>query len=235
MTAACERPRAIAYVRLAEAKPDLSEQRDIIEAWAERENVAIASWRSDVGIEGSTPIAERPGLVAAYRDIRAHGAKVLVAAQADRFGFQELVCWLIERAALEEGAVLRTADGSRIPTRGTPSAEEPGQAHTRGAIDLARAYERVMFQRRVRAALAEKRARGERVGNVPYGYRLASDGVHIEPDAREQSVIANVHRLSREGLSQRAIVASLAEHGVVGRTGAPLRQTQVAKILRSTG
>jgi DNA invertase Pin-like site-specific DNA recombinase len=96
-----------------------------------------------------------------------------------------------------------------------------------------RAYERVSVRSRIRASLAEKKARGERVGTVPFGYRLSSDGVHIEPDEAEQAVVSTVRRLSAEGLSQRAIATQLAARSVAGRTGAPLRQTQVAKILRS--
>src|SRR5262249_4892885 len=134
---------------------------------------------------------------------------------------------------LTQGATIQTADGSRAPVRPRVDAREENTAWTRGAIALARAHHQVTVRARIRASLAEKRARGERVGTVPYGYRLATDGVHSEPDEAEQSVVATVRRLAAEGLSQRAIVARLAACGVAGRTGAPLRQTQVASILRS--
>lgn len=234
---------AVAYIRTTEPSRERAEesaqtegaQRRAIEAWATREKVEIRAWEVDAGVDGATPIAERPALMAAYQAIRDHGAGRLVAANAERFGQEELVCWLIERAALVEGATICTADGSRLRPRGL--SEDAGEVvgYSRGAIDLARAYQRVTLGARVRAALAEKKARGERVGNVPYGYRLASDGVHTEPDEREQEVIARVRELSRGGLSQRAIVTELATRGVVGRTGAPLRQTQIATILRRTG
>ena len=115
---------------------------------------------------------------------------------------------------------------------GADSARDP-VAYARGAVDLARAYQRVVNRARTRAALAEKRARGERIGGVPYGYRLAADGVHLEVDEREQAVLDRVMGLAREGLSQRAIVARLAAGGALGRTGAPLGQTQIARILRN--
>ncbi len=223
--------RAVAYLRQSD-HTDTGGQRLAIEAWAERECVEVRSWQLDV-VGGDTPIAERPGLLAAYAAIREHRAGILVAANADRFGHDELVCWLIERAALTEGATLHTADGSRTRARTHVDAPDENVGYSRGAIDLARAYDRVVLRSRVRAALAEKRARGERVGTVPYGYRVAADGVHVEIDETEQAVVATVRRLSSEGLSQRAIVAYLAERGVVGRTGAPLRQTQVCNILRA--
>lgn len=222
---------AVAYMRASEAAGARSQQ-SAIEAWATREQVEVSSWHVDVGIDGGTPIAERPALMAAFAAVRVLGAGRLVAANATTFGHEELVCWLIERAALVEGARLFTADGSRTKVRTTDGASHDA-AYSRGAVELARAYRRVTTGARVRAVLAEKKARGERVGNLPYGFRLAGDRVHTEPDPHEQDVISTVRRLSAEGLSQRAIVSRLAASEIVGRTGAPLRQTQIAKILRS--
>lgn len=102
---------------------------------------------------------------------------------------------------------------------------------SREALGLARAYQRAIIRSRTRAALNAKRSRGERIGTVPYGYRIAADGVHLEPDAIEQAIIANVVELARQGLSQRAIVGHLARQNIVGRTGAALKQTQVARLL----
>jgi len=114
-----------------------------------------------------------------------------------------------------------------------PPANTPVAAWTREALDLGRAYERAIIRSRTRASLAAKRARGERVGTLPYGYRLAADGLHLLADEAEQAVIESVRRLAREGLSQRASVVELANRGVVGRKGAPLQQTQVARLLRA--
>ena len=244
--------RAVAYIRTdsvdgANASTEQARaQKLVIEHWAERERVEITSWKTDAGIAGATPIAERPGLVAAYRALAPERARLLVAANAVCFSHDELVSWLIERAALAMGASLHIADGSALPGRAntasgitpvpSPVAPVPAQANvgfTRAAIDLARAHERVVLRERVRATFAAKRARGERIGTVPYGYRLAHDGIHLEVHEAEQDVIDTVRRLSNDGLSQRGIVAALEARGVKGRTGACLRQTQVAKILRS--
>ncbi len=220
MSEAAVARRAVAYMRLTESATELREggtpgRRDRV--------VAL-----DLGIDGTTPIAERPGLVAAYRAIREHRAGMLVAANAERFAHDELGSWLIERAALTEGATLHTADGSRGATRVDAVRESEGW--TGGAVDLARAYGRVVARSRIRASLAVKKKRGERVGTVPYGYRLSTDRCHVEPDAGEMEIVSTVRRLSGEGLSQRAIAAHLGARGVTGRTGSPLGQTQIANI-----
>lgn len=229
--------RAVAYIRVSDdaalsaddtgnVAHSAAAQRDAIEAWASRRRVVVASWQVDRGVGGAVPIAERPGLVAAYAAVREHGAGVLVAASAERFAHDSLVAWLIERAALTEGAAIHTADGTvRSP------AEEADASWTRGALDLAGAYVRVLNRARTRAALAAKKERGERVGAVPYGFTLAPDGLHLEACGAEQEVIDTVRALSATGLSQRAIVTNLAARGVVGRTGSPLQQTQVARML----
>ena len=111
-------------------------------------------------------------------------------------------------------------------------AEVP-QSYSREALDLARAYQRVVIRQRTRAALNAKRARGERIGNMPYGWKLAADGLHLLADEAEQAIIETIRALARDGLSQRAIVVDLARRGVMGRKGTPLQQTQVARLLRS--
>jgi DNA invertase Pin-like site-specific DNA recombinase len=220
--------RAVAYIRVSDDDQAnaVGDQREAIEAWASRRRVQVASWQVDRGVGGAVPIAERPGLVAAYAAVREHRAGVLVATSAERFAHDSLVAWLIERAALTEGAAIHTVDGT-VRARD----DEAEGSWTRGALDLAGAYVRVLNRARTREALAAKKSRGERVGAVPYGFRLAEDGLHLEACAPEQDVIDTVRALSAEGLSQRAIVASLAARGVVGRTGAPLQQTQVARML----
>lgn len=81
----------------------------------------------------------------------------------------------------------------------------------------------------------QKSARGERVGQVPYGYQLAADGVRVEPNAAEQAVLAAVRELRTAGLSQRAIARELTARGFVSRAGEPFGQTQVARMLARTG
>ena len=37
--------------------------------------------------------------------------------------------------------------------------------------------------------MSHKRTNGERMGNIQFGYRLCSDGKHVEPDRAEQAVL----------------------------------------------
>jgi hypothetical protein len=52
---------------------------------------------------------------------------------------------------------------------------------------------------------APQTSQGERVGNIHYGYRLAEDGKHVEPDAVEQEVLATIRALRCRRRSLREI------------------------------
>jgi len=82
-----------------------------------------------------------------------------------------------------------------------------------------------------RAALAAKKARGERAGAVPYGYSATPEGRLVRNEA-ERSIIAVVHELRGKRTTLRAIVTELARMGIVSRTGRAIELTQVARILK---
>lgn len=68
-------------------------------------------------------------------------------------------------------------------------------------------WEREVIGERTSAALAHKASRGERVGQIPFGSRLAADGIHLVQDMGEQRVIDRILELRSEGISLRRIVA----------------------------
>jgi hypothetical protein len=78
--------------------------------------------------------------------------------------------------------------------------------------------------------LAVKRGRGERIGQIPYGYVLAADGVHLEENAAEQAVIVQIRALRAAGLSLRAVTVECERQGMVSRAGRPFSLTQIARL-----
>jgi DNA invertase Pin-like site-specific DNA recombinase len=92
-------------------------------------------------------------------------------------------------------------------------------------------WERETIGERTAAAMGHMRAKGERVGAVPYGYRLGADGRRLEPVAAEQAVIAQAHELRTAGLSLRQVCGQLAARGHLSRTGRPFAPVQVSRML----
>lgn len=218
---------AVAYLRVStdEQKLGPEAQKAAIETWARREGVSVTSWHVDSGVSGGSDISARPALVAALGELRAARAGVLVIAKRDRLARDVAVAATIERAAKACGAKVLSADG-------TANGDSPADAFMRTMLDGAAAYERALIRARTKAALAAKRARGERAGAVPFGFSADDDG-RLMPHEGEQAIIALVRQYRAAGLPLRVIVAELARAGLASRAGRPLQLTQVARIAKA--
>ena len=91
-------------------------------------------------------------------------------------------------------------------------------------------WEHEAISERTAAALAAKRARGERFsGEPPIGYRYEGDRVVV--NAAEMHMVAALRRYRSWGLSLRWIANRLYEDGYRNRRGGRIHFTQVARIL----
>lgn len=217
---------AVAYLRASTDEQRLSPeaQRISVQAWASREGVRVAAWYADQGVCSVAQITERPALRAALAALGWHHAGVLVVAKRDRVARDVVLAAQVERAAAGAGARLVSAAGEG-------NGDSPADAFLRVVIDGAAQYERGLIRARTCAALAAKRARGECIGAVPYGFALGRDGKRLVLLGREQATIVRAHRLCASGLSLRAIAAQLAAEGHVSRTGRAFFASQVARML----
>lgn len=217
---------AIAYVRASKREQRLSPaaQRAAIESWAAQERVRVVAWCIDHGVRSIAPLERRPALCAALSAVRQHKSAVLVVARRDRIARDVVLAGNIERAVATAGARLVSASGEG-------NGDSPADAFIRTVIDGAAQYEHGLIRARTTAALAAKRARGERIGSVPFGFALHADGVRLVADRREQSTIVRARRLRGHGLSLRAIAARLAAEGRVSRSGRRFIAEQVTRML----
>lgn len=96
-------------------------------------------------------------------------------------------------------------------------------------IDAFAEYERALIRGRTRAALAAKKARGERVGQVPIGSRAEGDRLVV--DEREAEAVALVRELRAAGWTIRAIADELTARGVPCR-GERWHPTTVQRLVK---
>ena len=216
--------RAVGYLRVSTDRQELGPeaQRASIEQWAQASGVAVVAWHSDT-VSGASELSDRPGLAAALAALRAHGAGVLVVARRDRLARDVAVAAAITRATEQCGARVVSADGSA-------NGEGAADSFLRTILDAAAAYERELIRQRTKAALRAKRERGERAGELPFGYADAGDG-RLIPQESEQRTLHLVNDLRAQGLTLRAIVAELEAQGIRSRSGKPLGLTQVSRIV----
>jgi site-specific DNA recombinase len=134
------------------------------------------------------------------------------------------LCTLLERFERRSVALISVAESL-----------DTGSAAGRLVLNIMTAvsqWEREAIGERTRDALGHKRSKGERVGNIPFGSRLASDGEHLEPDPTEQAALAEIRHLRTEGAAMRKIAATLNERDYRTRRGTPWRLESVARVLK---
>jgi DNA invertase Pin-like site-specific DNA recombinase len=216
---------AVAYVRVSTDDQALGPeaQREALSRWAAAQGVRIAATFDDLGVSGGAELHKRPGLVAALEALPEHNAGLLVVAKRDRLARDVVLAAMVERLAERAGARIVAADG-------TGNAEGPEGMLLRGLVDLFAQYERALIRSRTAAALAVKRARGERVGEVPIGFAAPLEGTKLAEHVAEQTAIGRIRELRASGASIRAIAATLNAEGVRAR-GARWHPTTVARVL----
>lgn len=92
--------------------------------------------------------------------------------------------------------------------------------------------ERKQIGERTRAALQLKKSRSERVGQIPFGFRLTADGYKLEKDEGEQFIIRHIHEYHFQGLSFNAIAKKLNADGIKTKDNKCWCHPQVSRILR---
>ncbi len=202
--------RAIAYIRVsttrqAEEGVSMDAQTARIRAWCDANGYTLADTFTDAGISGKRA-DNRPGLRRAL-DAACKRRAALVVYSLSRLARST-------RDAIEIAERLDKAGADLVSlTERLDTTSAAGKMLFRMLAVLAE-FERDLVSERTTAALAHKRRNGERTGGIPYGFRLASDGVQLVPIEAEQAVLAEIRTMRAEGQTYRAIAAELALRGV---------------------
>jgi len=72
-----------------------------------------------------------------------------------------------------------------------------------------------------RKALGEKKARGERMGKIPYGFQVDDDGIHVVPCDTEQAILRKIAGVKNVGCSLQRIANTLNNQSMFNRQGNP--------------
>ena len=205
---------AVAYLRVSTAEQatdgvSLDAQKERAAAWCKANGYALAAVYSDI-LSGARA-ENRPGLRAAL--------------EAACKGRAALVVYSLSRLARSVRDTLTIAE--RLDKAGADLVSLSEKIDTSSAagkmlfrmLAVWAEFERDVIAERTRAALTYKRHQAERVGKVPFGYDLAADGIHLEPNAQEQNILALIRDLRADGLTLREIAAELTRRGVATKEG----------------
>ena len=184
----------------------------------------LAGIYRDEGVSGKTGLDKRPALLDA---IAALGkGDVLIVAKRDRLGRDPLVIAMIESAVKRKGARIVSAAGE-----GTDS-DAPSDVLMRRMVDAFAEYERLIIGARTKSALQAKKARGERVGHIPFGFQLSADGVHLEESPEEQATLRKIEVLRQSGASLRKIAEHLNRQGIFKRGNEPWNHVNLHAVCK---
>ena len=220
--------KTIGYVRVSTDKQ--AERGISIEAQAEKIRAMALVQSADLGeiiVESgeSARSLNRPGMGRLLTLVDAGKVRAVIVAKLDRLtrSVKDL-CELLERFERRGVALVSVAESL-----------DTGSAAGRLVLNIMAAvsqWEREAIGERTRDALRHKRSQGERVGNIAYGYRLAQDGEHVEPEPAEQAALAEIRRLRHGGATLRGIASALNHRAMRTRRGTPWRLESVARVLK---
>ena len=185
-------------------------QRGEINKYCKREGLSVDAWFHDDGISGGATLDKRPAL----GDLLTHLKRgdVLVVAKRDRLARDSFFSAWIDKEAKVRHFTIVSADGNG-------NEDNPDAKLMRQIVAAFSEYELELIRWRTRKALQAKRKRGERVGTIPYGFRLAKDGKTLKPDPKQQQVINKtiVPMYKRKPVIRR-IVQYLNDNGILAPT-----------------
>ena len=228
-TPVSSKTRAVAYLRVSTDKQadtgvSLDAQRAKVAAYAALYELDLVAVEVDAGASAKS-LDGRPALTRALAMLDAGTADALIVVKLDRLtrSVADLGGLVADYFGPKGAALLSVSE--QIDTR-----TSAGRLVLNVLASVAQ-WEREAIGERTATAMQHKRANGERVGSVPYGFALAADGVHLVAVEGEQAAIVRARALVEGGLSLRKVAAQLAAEGHAARNGAPFTAVQVSRMV----
>lgn len=219
--------KAVTYTRVSTEDQknegvSLEAQAAKLAAWCNLNDAEIIGSYTDAGLSGTRD--DRPGLTAAIAHACKEGAVVVVYSLSRLSRSTTLTIKLADELA-KHGADLVSLS-EKIDT--TTAA---GRMVFRLLSSLAE-FERDQIAERTTLALAHKKAKGERVGSIPFGFDLAADGINLVPNAGQQRAILLIRELKAAGVSMRSIADELnRRHISTAKGNGAWKHSTVQRIL----
>lgn len=219
--------KMIAYVRVstdkqAEEGVSLDAQVYQIKQYASLYDIEITDIIRDDGYSAKS--LERPGLIRVFNLLNTGSAEGVIITKLDRltrsvFDLGYLLKNYMEKyrfCSVYDKFDTDTASGRMILSILTTVSQ----------------WEREVISERTKSALLHKKTNGERIGNIPYGKKLSSDGIHLEVNEEESKIISDIKDMRRRGLSYTKIRNVLTYSCRINRQGKPFSIPSIHRIYK---
>jgi len=220
--------RAIGYIRVSTDKQadrgvSLEAQSEKVRAMAVAQGAELAEVIVDAG--ESAKSLDRPGMARLLAMVDSKAVDVVIIAKLDR----------LTRSVKDLAELLERFTRRGVSLVSVAESLDTGTAAGRLVLNIMTAvsqWEREAIGERTRDAMSHKKANGERVGTIPFGFRMGEDGLLAE-DAAEQGVLARMRELKAAGRTVREIADELNRQGYTTRRGTAWRFQYVAAALKA--
>lgn len=206
--------QAIFYLRVSTEQQategvSLEAQQAKLAAWATLNDATVLGVYSDAGLSGTKD--DRPGLLAAME--AATKAKAT------------LVVYSLSRLSRSTAATIRLADELNRAGAELVSLSEKIDTTTAAGkmvfrmLSVLNEFERDLVSERTTTALRHKKSQGQRVGEIPFGYDLAADGIALIANPAQLEAIELINSLRAAGMTYQAIANELTARGIATKKG----------------
>lgn len=220
----------VIYARVSTQKQDIRTQIDECVKFCGKKKYVLFE---DDGQSSGTPLEKRQVLLEAIESLEK--GDVLVVYKMDR----------LARDVWEAGAIKCLVKKQKATIFSVTEPEFKSDDPNVIIQELLMAWfsqiEKIQISIRTKSKLAACKARGERCGEVPYGYQAGvgkrdENRKMIQPamlavNPQEMAVIQLMDSLRSSGLTYREIAQALLDQGIYNRKGKPFHYSQVHRVL----
>lgn len=215
--------KAIGYIRVSTDEQaregiSLAAQAAKIRAYADLNDLELVEIIEDAGKSGKS--LEREGIQALLAKVRSKEAQAVIVYKLDR----------LSRRVVDTLSVIEQVESAGAGFHSIQERVDTKSAIGRFFLTITAAYaqmERDTIAERTAGALAHKKAIGEHVGRVPYGFTLTGKTL-TKSDA---GVIAMIAGWRHEGMTLSEIASELTARGIPTQRGGRWQAKTISNIL----
>lgn len=219
--------KVIGYIRVSTQEQDqsglgLADQESKIKSYCDLYNLELTEIEKDAA---SGKNLDRPGLRRALAKLKKGEVEGVIVAKLDR----------LTRSVKDMGILLEKYFQAKfslfVVSEQIDTRTAAGRLVLNMLITVAQ-WERETIGERTKAALNQKRARGEFTGgHVPYGYRQENGKLIV--DKAEKATLAKMKKWRAQGVRLRAICDRLNEAAIPTRAGGAWKPGTVDKLIKT--
>ena len=134
---------------------------------------------------------DRPGMARVLEMVASRAVGMVIIAKLDR----------LTRSVRDLAVLLEQFQRRGVSLASVAESLDTGSASGRLVLNImvsVSQWEREAIGERTRDAMRHKKAKLEFNGNAPYGFRLAPDKRHVEPEPGEQAILQRIQKLRKK-------------------------------------